>query len=81
MVATERTPLVYNASTIRSSPTLSSCANIHGKGQDQSTKKRLWAAVSLAVLFFATELVAGYFANSLGIFLFFLFKYVSLLKP
>lgn len=31
-----------------------------------STKRKLWFAVGLACCFFATELVAGYFANSLG---------------
>ncbi|KAI9491609.1 cation efflux protein [Zychaea mexicana] len=72
IVADERTPLVSNASTIRGSsisPSLSTCTNITGKGSHvaRSTKRKLWAAVTLAVMFFATELVAGYFANSLAL--------------
>jgi hypothetical protein len=44
-----------------------SCANVSEQsGISSSTKKKLWFATGLALVFFATELVAGYLANSLG---------------
>lgn len=47
---------------------MTACANGAAKNiqQARSTKRKLWFAVSLACMFFVTELVAGYFANSLG---------------
>lgn len=44
------------------------CSNVtlKDRAQASSTKRKLWFAVCLACCFFATELVAGYFANSLG---------------
>ena len=84
VAADERTPLMSNTSTIRShsissTPRLprssSSCINIVGKNNkdssSSSTKRKLWTAATLAILFFATELIAGYFANSLGKITFF----------
>jgi Co/Zn/Cd efflux system component len=53
------------------------CTNVTMKDRAQasSTKKKLWFAVCLACCFFATELVAGYFANSLGKYYPTMFKY------
>jgi hypothetical protein len=50
------------------------CSNVTLKDRSvaKSTKRKLWFAVGLACCFFATELVAGYFANSLGKVLIFL---------
>jgi zinc transporter 2/zinc transporter 4 len=44
------------------------CTNVTLKDREEagSTKRKLWFAVCLACSFFAVELVAGYFANSLG---------------
>ncbi|KAI9322251.1 cation efflux family-domain-containing protein [Dichotomocladium elegans] len=46
-----------------------SCVNITAKNSTcaRSPKRKLLLAVSLALLFFVTELVAGYFANSLAL--------------
>lgn len=54
------------------------CANVTTKDQGaaKSTKRKLILATGLALLFFATELVCGYFANSLGKITF-LFSYVN----
>ncbi|KAI8967736.1 cation efflux protein [Mycotypha africana] len=41
--------------------------NLKDRQQAKSTKRRLWFAVGLACAFFVTELVAGYFANSLAL--------------
>lgn len=50
--------------------TTRSCTNLASKvGNDltqSSTKKKLAIATTIALLFFATELIAGYLANSLG---------------
>ncbi|KAI8089371.1 cation efflux family-domain-containing protein [Halteromyces radiatus] len=46
-----------------------SCANVSERsGASSSTKRKLWFATGLALVFFATELVAGYLANSLALF-------------
>ncbi|KAL7318968.1 hypothetical protein PS15m_002149 [Mucor circinelloides] len=70
----EREPLLNSHTTGGSvvSYTVSSqqnCSNVTLKDRSaaQSTKKKLWFAVCLACCFFATELVAGYFANSLAL--------------
>lgn len=59
------------------------CSNVTLKDRSaaKSTKRKLWFAVGLACCFFATELVAGYFANSLGKFFgsFFLILIFSLM--
>lgn len=46
----------------------SQCANVSNKNNNaqQSTKRKLVFATVLALLFFTAELIAGYFANSLG---------------
>jgi Co/Zn/Cd efflux system component len=61
--ATEHTPLIQGNNVIVDY--VSSCANLASKA-DSSTKKKLAFATGIALIFFATELVAGYFANSLG---------------
>ncbi|KAI9321633.1 cation efflux protein [Dichotomocladium elegans] len=44
------------------------CANVtKDPGAQQSTKRKLLFATALALIFFTTELVAGYFANSLAL--------------
>ncbi|KAI9275575.1 cation efflux family-domain-containing protein [Phascolomyces articulosus] len=45
------------------------CANVSNRdgGAASSTKKKLWFATALALVFFTTELIAGYFANSLAL--------------
>ncbi|CDH60091.1 zinc transporter 2-like [Lichtheimia corymbifera JMRC:FSU:9682] len=74
----ERTPLIqhhdhHRASTtsgsITPSSSMTACANGAAKNvqEARSTKRKLWFAVSLACMFFVTELVAGYFANSLAL--------------
>lgn len=70
----ERTPLIQHhdqrrsSGSITPSSSMTACANGAAKNiqQARSTKRKLWFAVSLACMFFVTELVAGYFANSLG---------------
>ncbi|CAO3587842.1 unnamed protein product [Absidia cylindrospora] len=59
----ERTPLIHNnAHDV-------SCANVSEQsGISSSTKRKLWFATGLALVFFFTELVAGYLANSLALF-------------
>ncbi|KAL7331376.1 hypothetical protein PS15p_203573 [Mucor circinelloides] len=50
--------------------TSSSCINLASKVDDltqSSTKKKLAIATTIALLFFATELIAGYLANSLAL--------------
>ena len=44
------------------------CANVSSRDNNaaRSTKNKLWFATALALVFFTTELIAGYFANSLG---------------
>jgi cation diffusion facilitator family transporter len=68
----ERTPLVINRSPSRNGSIVSyhdvSCANISQISTSKSTKRKLWFATGLALLFFGTELVAGYLANSLALF-------------
>jgi Co/Zn/Cd efflux system component len=63
--ATEHTPLIQGSNAVINS---SSCTNLASKEDSsaKSTKRRLAMATGLAIFFFATELVAGYFANSLG---------------
>lgn len=58
----EQTPLLNNRNNI------SSCINLQAQQNttSKSTKRKLLTATFIATLFFATELVAGYFANSLG---------------
>ncbi|KAG0167105.1 hypothetical protein DFQ28_006671 [Apophysomyces sp. BC1034] len=75
----EQTPLTHTHGERRSSlsgsvvsysfPNSSSCANITSKNSDvaKSTKRKLLFATAVALVFFATELVAGYFANSLAL--------------
>lgn len=48
--------------------TYKNCSNLTSKDRAaaKSTKRKLWFAVTLACCFFVTELIAGYFANSLG---------------
>jgi Co/Zn/Cd efflux system component len=49
--------------------TTSSCTNLALKADDSiqsSTKRKLAIATTIALLFFGTELIAGYLANSLG---------------
>lgn len=62
--ATEDTPLMQGSNMIINS----SCTNLASKSDSsaKSTKRRLAFATAIALAFFATELVAGYFANSLG---------------
>jgi zinc transporter 2/zinc transporter 4 len=70
----ERTPLVHTQAASGGSvvsytiPQTNNCTNVTLKDRStaKSTKRKLWFAVVLACIFFATELVAGYFANSLG---------------
>ncbi|CAO3594125.1 unnamed protein product [Absidia cylindrospora] len=46
-----------------------SCANVNEQGgMSNSTKRKLWFATGLALVFFFTELVAGWMANSLALF-------------
>ena len=73
---TERTPLLVPVNAVANSSgsvvsyTVSqrNCSNNTTKDRSAatSTKRKLWFAVCLACCFFATELIAGYFANSLG---------------
>ncbi|KAI9033896.1 cation efflux protein [Phycomyces nitens] len=74
--ADERTPLTapsrshLSGSVVSySMPNASSCSNITAKNSDsaRSTKRKLMFATILALVFFGTELVAGYFANSLAL--------------
>lgn len=74
--SSERTPLLVPVNTVTMpsgsvvSYTVSqqNCSNntLKDRTAANSTKRKLWFAVGLACCFFATELVAGYFANSLG---------------
>lgn len=73
MTNSERTPLVHTqaasgGSVVSYTLPQTNCANVTLKDRSSasSTKRKLWFAVVLACVFFATELVAGYFANSLG---------------
>ncbi|KAI8148951.1 cation efflux protein [Fennellomyces sp. T-0311] len=76
--AEETTPLVVNSPTFnrgRSGSIVSytminqKCANVSNRNGDaaRSTKRKLLFATILALVFFTTELVAGYFANSLAL--------------
>lgn len=73
-MSSERSPLLFpvnshsGGSVISYSTSQKNCTNItlKDRSEAQSTKRKLWFAVGLACVFFATELVAGYFANSLG---------------
>ncbi|KAI8357310.1 cation efflux protein [Choanephora cucurbitarum] len=78
MTDTEREPLlstpVYTqtnsgGSVVSYTIAQQNCSNraIKDRSTADSTKKKLWFAVALACCFFATELVAGYFANSLAL--------------
>lgn len=56
----------YNSKMISAT---SSCTNLAFKADDStqsSTKRKLAIATTIALLFFGTELIAGYLANSLG---------------
>lgn len=71
--STERDPLIStgplpNGSVVSYTITHKNCSNLtsRDRAEAKSTKKKLWFAVCLACCFFVTELVAGYFANSLG---------------
>lgn len=74
-MTSERSPLLYSVdshsgggSVVSYSTSQKNCTNVtlKDRSEAQSTKRKLWFAVGLACVFFATELVAGYFANSLG---------------
>jgi zinc transporter 2/zinc transporter 4 len=70
----ERTPLLFptnsqsGGSVVSYTISQKNCTNVTLKDRSaaQSTKRKLWFAVGLACVFFTTELIAGYFANSLG---------------
>lgn len=80
--ANENTPLIPSTEHVNTRPTTraragsvvsytyvnSQCANVSNKDNNaqQSTKRKLLFATVLALLFFTAELIAGYFANSLG---------------
>ncbi|KAI8338945.1 cation efflux protein [Chlamydoabsidia padenii] len=74
----ERTPLLGHNHHHRRSPSHTgsmvsyqdvTCANVGEQSSiSSSTKKKLWFATGLALIFFATELIAGYLANSLALF-------------
>ncbi|KAI8876825.1 cation efflux protein [Backusella circina FSU 941] len=65
----EYTPLIKTYSHIHSFQ--NSCSNLVSNklsdSSSRSTKKKLLTATTIALVFFATELVAGYFANSLAL--------------
>lgn len=63
----ERSPLIQPGHN-HGSGIINTCSNMNTKEDSsaKSTKRRLAIATSIALVFFATELVAGYFANSLG---------------
>ncbi|EIE83804.1 hypothetical protein RO3G_08509 [Rhizopus delemar RA 99-880] len=71
----ERTPLLFptnsqsGGSVVSYTISQKNCTNITLKDRSaaQSTKRKLWFAVGLACVFFTTELIAGYFANSLAL--------------
>lgn len=69
--ANEHTPLIHQHEHSHGSTAVvksNSCLNMASKEDftAKSTKRRLAIATTIALLFFATELIAGYFANSLG---------------
>lgn len=72
--SSESTPLLSPETSGQTTPVNSraastrSCVNDSSKDNAtaSSTKKRLLFATVMALMFFVTELVAGYFANSLG---------------
>ncbi|ORX46964.1 cation efflux protein [Hesseltinella vesiculosa] len=69
--ANERTPLVSGHQRSGSMVSYQDvvCANVSEPiGTSSSTKRKLWFATALALVFFATELVAGYLSNSLALF-------------
>jgi Co/Zn/Cd efflux system component len=61
----EHTPLISGHSHEHH---LKQCSNMMSKVESSanSTKRRLITATTLALVFFFTELIAGYYANSLG---------------
>ncbi|KAI8880434.1 cation efflux protein [Backusella circina FSU 941] len=65
----ERTPLVNDESRGSIVAYTTNCSNITSgeRSTAKSTKRKLWFAVILATCFFITELIAGYFANSLAL--------------
>ncbi|GAA5814277.1 hypothetical protein MFLAVUS_007771 [Mucor flavus] len=65
----ERSPLIQHGHNHGSEGILNTCSNMNTKEDSsaKSTKRRLAIATSIALVFFATELVAGYFANSLAL--------------
>ncbi|KAI8997837.1 cation efflux protein [Pilobolus umbonatus] len=76
MSDSERSPLINKNNKYRSAGSVvtytvsnSHCTNTTkaNVAAAKQTKVKLWFAVCLAFLFFATELVAGYFANSLAL--------------
>jgi Co/Zn/Cd efflux system component len=65
--ANEHSPLIsHDGHDHGSTAIINNCSNIKEDSSAKSTKKRLAIASTIALAFFATELVAGYFANSLG---------------
>ncbi|KAI9272019.1 cation efflux protein [Sporodiniella umbellata] len=73
-MSSERSPLLqpvssHSGGSIVSYSNQKNCSNVtlKDRSEAQSTKRKLWFAVGLACVFFATELVAGYFANSLAL--------------
>jgi Co/Zn/Cd efflux system component len=71
--ANEHTPLIHPHEQISGNGTIiinsNGCVNMVIKtdsSANKSTKRKLAIATTIALLFFATELIAGYFANSLG---------------
>ncbi|KAI7895376.1 cation efflux protein [Mucor mucedo] len=66
--ATEHSPLIsHHGHNHGSSAIINNCSNQKEDSSAKSTKKRLAIASTIALAFFATELVAGYFANSLAL--------------
>ncbi|KAG1472010.1 hypothetical protein G6F56_001795 [Rhizopus delemar] len=71
----ERTALLFptnsqsGGSVVSYTVSQKNCSNVtlKDRSEAQSTKRKLWFAVGLACMFFATELLAGYFANSLAL--------------
>ncbi|KAI7900080.1 cation efflux protein [Cokeromyces recurvatus] len=70
----ERAPLLgaqlpSDGNVVSYTYTQQNCTNVTLKDRSAAalTKKKLWFAVGLACLFFTTELIAGYFANSLAL--------------
>ncbi|KAI9478662.1 MAG: cation efflux protein [Benjaminiella poitrasii] len=73
-LSSERTPLLdpqtpNDRNVVSYTYSQQNCTNVTLKDRTAAvtTKRKLWFAVGLACAFFATELVAGYFANSLAL--------------